>query len=357
MTGKKILLQFVVLPGYVLTVLFLLVVFFAEWQFSSAQSLQQKGLGSVARIHYEAAVRLCPFNSEYFAGLGNCLLHLGDSQKDKISYQEQAMASYRRAMELNPRNAQYPLMLGLMEAETARDAGSDARVMEDLQDAVANDPNGFNVSYQAGYAGIARWNYLDQSDRQWVLARLRYAIKIHPEYADYIYPRFWMVSKDCKILRQLRPLASEREKRIASERITKIKSEGLKTGTQLRPGNAVRAWMGREDPSNTEAEEGRLYWNGTLDALMNVPAGEATVKICASGTPAHGIYPYMIVELDGEEIGETFLDGAEWKDYVFKTRTAGGIKVLSVTFANDYCNGKEDRNLSVREAWAKSDEG
>ena len=57
----------------------------------------------------------------------------------------------------------------------------------------------------------------------------------------------------------------------------------------------------------------------------------------------------MVVELDGEEIGEVYVDSSEWKDYSFVTETDGGKKVLSVSFINDGGNkGKgEDRSLYV----------
>ena len=69
----------------------------------------------------------------------------------------------------------------------------------------------------------------------------------------------------------------------------------------------------------------------------------------AKGSAADGIYPYMIVELDGEGIGEMFVDSTDWKEYLFDVDTDGGMKVLSVTFANDGGNEKkgEDRNLYV----------
>jgi hypothetical protein len=55
----------------------------------------------------------------------------------------------------------------------------------------------------------------------------------------------------------------------------------------------------------------------------------------------------MIVELDGEEIGEVFADSPDWKEYRFDADTAGGTMVLSVAFVNDWYDGREDRNLFV----------
>jgi len=89
--------------------------------------------------------------------------------------------------------------------------------------------------------------------------------------------------------------------------------------------------------------------------VVNVPKGKANVNIQAKGSPVNGVWPYMIVELDGEEIGETFVDSPEWKEYEFRVDTSGTVpsdtlKVLSVTFTNDGGNKEEDRNLYVGEA-------
>jgi len=60
----------------------------------------------------------------------------------------------------------------------------------------------------------------------------------------------------------------------------------------------------------------------------------------------------MIVELDGEEVGGSFIDSGEWKEYSFGVETSSGPKVLSVTFPNDGGDWKKgiDRNLYVGEA-------
>ncbi|MDD5681458.1 MAG: carbohydrate-binding domain-containing protein, partial [Candidatus Omnitrophica bacterium] len=88
---------------------------------------------------------------------------------------------------------------------------------------------------------------------------------------------------------------------------------------------------------------------GTMDAAIRIPPGKSMIKIQAKGSPADGIFPRMMVELDGRMIGEAYIKNNDWRSYEFKINTDGGIKVLSVSFLNDSSskNGKEDRNLYI----------
>jgi hypothetical protein len=92
-----------------------------------------------------------------------------------------------------------------------------------------------------------------------------------------------------------------------------------------------------------------MYWEKTVDEPVYVPQGAATLKVLASGSSAHGVYPYMIVALVGVEVGEVFLDSTAWKEYAFPVNAEGGVKVLSITFANDYNDQISDRNLFIKE--------
>ncbi|GAG51098.1 unnamed protein product, partial [marine sediment metagenome] len=91
------------------------------------------------------------------------------------------------------------------------------------------------------------------------------------------------------------------------------------------------------------------YWEGTVNRAVKLPGGKAVIHIQARGDQAYDVWPYMIVELDGEEIGETFVGSSKWKEYSFEVDTEGGIKVLSVTFPNDGGDWERgiDRNLYV----------
>jgi len=97
---------------------------------------------------------------------------------------------------------------------------------------------------------------------------------------------------------------------------------------------------------------GRFQWEGTVNRVVNMLEGKTVIEIQAKGELAYGVWPYMIVELDGEEVGGSFIDSSEWKEYSFRMKTSGGLKVLSVTFPNDGGDKEKgiDRNLYVGKA-------
>ena len=65
-------------------------------------------------------------------------------------------------------------------------------------------------------------------------------------------------------------------------------------------------WQGKADYGENIYENGHMYWEGTIHAVIHISDGKSILTIQAKGSQANGIYPYMILELDGKEIGETF---------------------------------------------------
>ena len=116
-------------------------------------------------------------------------------------------------------------------------------------------------------------------------------------------------------------------------------------------------WKGRSFSGEKEIVDGVMYWNGTICMVLNMKPGLANISIEArkflviqTDDPGNRkFYPYMIVKLDDEEIGETFVSNDDWQKYLFSVRTNGGFKVLSVEFTNDVYDTEkgEDRNLAA----------
>jgi len=329
---------------FILTIAAIILQFAADLQFNSAKKLESVYLWQEARGKYQLAIKLNPFNAQYLAGLGDFLRGKSVYQEDRIAWLKMAEKLYARALELNPRCAEYAVSSGQVKLElflSDKDKFKDrfSLGLDALKKALKNDPNGFNTSYSVGYAGMTVWNNLNALEQEWVLDRLRYSLKINPWYSEHIYPYLWQVTKDSRLLRKIRPAESAQEK-----------SEKLKRIERIKQGNLGQSWQGKSRGGDVY-ENGNMYWTGTVDAAVNAPKGKATVKIQAKGSPADDMWPYMLVELDGEEIGETFVDTPEWKEYEFRVDTSGGgVKVLSVTFTNDAGNKEEDRNLYVGEA-------
>jgi hypothetical protein len=210
------------------------------------------------------------------------------------------------------------------------------------------------ISYSAWHAMMAVWDELSEAGKELALERLRYCLELRPWYLESIYAYVWRHTKDAEIVNSVIQEESLRlyGKKEREGRLAKIKDIKL-SASKPPPITGVvskKDWKGVERGGEDIYEEGNMYWQGSVDAVVNVPEGSADVIIEARGTPASGIYPYMMVELDGEEIGEVFVGGPEWEEYRFGIDTEGGVKVLSVTFTNDYAADGEDRNLYLGEA-------
>lgn len=111
-------------------------------------------------------------------------------------------------------------------------------------------------------------------------------------------------------------------------------------------------WKGRSEENIYE--NGEMYWTGKMSALIFLKEGNAEFIFQAQGTPARGIWPHMIVELDGEFLGQADVTSAEFGEYKFAKRVKPGKYLLNVSFTNDGVvldkNGSiiEDRNLFVK---------
>ncbi len=346
----------------------------AEVSFGEAQKLVAEYKWTRATPEFEEAIRLDPFNARYYAGLGNFLLKQSRHRDHRKLLLDRAEALYREAVRLNPGEGMYWVRLGQMTA------GSDTKEgFVYFRKAVANDPNGFNVNYEVGYAGVAVWKYLNADERDFILAGLKRALEAKPWYAKDIYIRLWKASGDFEALKRATPgnlkantalynflisqslwqFIPEARKAVRYYR-EKDDPQRFKKETALRRERFERikrlaivnsGWAGDTPDGKHTFKDGNMYWNGTVDRPVELPEGVSAIKIEASGTPAGGVYPYMAVELDAEEIGGAYVDSVEWREYEFDIKMGPEIRVLSVTFVNDGGNRakKEDRNLFVGE--------
>lgn len=331
--------------------------FFADWQFNSAKKLEAGYLWQNAEAKYRSAIRLEPLNTEYLVRYGDFLREKNVYQQDQIARLLNAEKLYVRALKLNPRCAECALCLGQVKLAlflSNEDKFKDklGSGLEDFKIALKNDPNGFDISYSIGYAGMAVWDNLNTDNKEWVLDRLKHSLKVQPWYGEYIYSRVWKITRDSRLLQKIRPAEAIQEKKEKSERMKKLKEEhGNKLKSVETDGNLLpqTGWEGKSRDGDNAYKDGNMYWTGTVYRVINLSAGKVAVKIQAKGSIANNTWPHMVVELDGEEIGETFVESPEWKEYSFEVNSNGGNKVLSVTFMNDGGNEIEDRNLYIGE--------
>jgi lysophospholipase L1-like esterase len=90
-----------------------------------------------------------------------------------------------------------------------------------------------------------------------------------------------------------------------------------------------------------------LWSNGYLSTSHPVTAGQTTITVTASGSVAAGVWPHMVVSVDGVSIGSASVSSAAWADYTFPFIAPVGVHQIRVTFDNDFASTTEDRNLYV----------
>lgn len=349
-----------------------------------------------AEAGFKKAISIDRFNSSYFSEMGKCLVKKGISQnKEEVSeYLQRAVKSYEKASELNRQLASHTLELGhtyiRLFLNNTKDVVYKNNAFLNFKRATRDDPNGFITSYSIGYTGMGIWQFLEKKEQSLVLDKLKLALKAKPSYGKYIYPHVWRHTKNFEFIEKItsqtltgniymytflrdsnlwdfrKKVADKIKFYLKKEDPGKLKTEMLgrkKEIEEIKKSKDKKAipldlilqkeWRGKDLAGKNLYENGEMYWTGRIDALLVLPSGKVAIQIQAKGTPAEDIYPYMVVELDGEEVGETFVNSSEWKEYRFTADTDGGPKVLSVKFLNDFVNTEknEDRNLYIGETW------
>lgn len=374
-----------------------------EPQIGAARKLEAAGRWRDAQLNFEKSLAEDPYNAQYPAEYGDFFIKISQIDKDRMPFLLHAEKLYMRSLNLNSHNAEYFLKLGQTQTnillQNNRNNYTSAinkadflnKAISNFRSAVDCDPNGFNISYSAGYTGLSLWDFLERVDKEFILNRLKYCLEIRPQYGKYIYLKLWYCTKNLDLLKQITPghLYSKRELydfivdnnlwqfrksckalvdlyrqreepgKLLQESRDKL-SRIRKMKKKVNPSSIsnvipISSWHGTSADGKNVFNDGVMSWNGTISAAILVPKGQARISLKAKGSPADSIYPYMIVELDGEIIGEGFIASTDWRDYEFYVNTNEGIKILSVTFKNDGANlmRGEDRNIFIGRAEAE----
>ena len=385
---KKIGFNLILIAGFGLLLVVLILPFAAEVEFAKAEVLEGQYLWTRAGEKYQAVTRLNPFDAKYFAAAGDFFMRQSGYQKgaERLSIQKTAEKFYERAVKLNSSNGEYWYLLGKARMEMG-DSGS---AIKDFREAIEADLYNVRNNYYVGLEMLSVWDSLDAGEREFALRRLKYAVRAKRSYGrEKIFSEILFYTKDFGVVKEVVPASlagqralysfvvknnlwqyrreaaelvagyrqeeepevlaaerGERERSFDSLRSLRMTGGGMTRGAMTE---GLKEWVGKSKNGKNVYKKGNMYWTGMVSMAVDVPAGEAKIKIKAKGSEAFGIWPYMVVELDGVEIGETFVDGGEWKEYAFSVDTDGGTKVLSVSFMNDGGDKKKgtDRNLYV----------
>ncbi|MBN1353549.1 MAG: hypothetical protein JW994_02625, partial [Candidatus Omnitrophica bacterium] len=372
---RRIVINMVLTVIIAVLILSVALPFLAFFQFEKAKTLELAYRWKKAEEKYQLAVRLAPFDAKYPAEYADFLIRQSDYRKNEMSLIMHAEELYRRAIVLNPRYAEYYLALGKLELYNYRRTLKPVELenaVENFKNALKNDPNGFNISYSIGYFAIPLWNSLDGGKKEFIAERLKYALKLRPWHGKYIYPLMWKYTNNFEALKHVTPPTVyanralydfirannlwqfrkeqaetidfyrkkedaetfQREKlaRLAQLEKEKKAYENTAGAAKNNPMAIMRKdWHGKAEGIENAYKDGNMSCNGTISAVTEVPDGVSIVRIVARGSQSGSIWPYMIVRLDDEVIGETFVDNKEWKEYAFDIDASAGLKVLSIT--------------------------
>ena len=350
--------------------------------YDNAESLQKQYRWTKSFEKYRAAIKVMPLNARYWIGFGDFLMRRTSVvRSDTVQSPEKA---YERACLLNPKDSEAWYKLGAFRTKAIREDAVRGRiitkmlvdsVMECFRTAIKADPYSLRINYFVGYELLTIWKQLSDEDKHFVERRLKIALKVNHWYASNIYPEVMFYTNDFDVAEKITPrdYASYRtlysfvennhywkyRKRIADE-TEKLQQEEDSKGhdkNKLEKEAFIKfvsaenkeKWVGQSKIGKKLYNDGNLYWNGSVGKVIDIPVGSELVSIMAKGAPADDVWPYMIVEVDEEEIGEIFVSSDEWVEYIFKIGNISGRRVISVTFINDGSSkdGKEDRNLYV----------
>lgn len=355
-----------------------------------------------AEIKFRNAIRLSPLNSDYPALLGDLFMKEAFYADNKLPFLTIAGTLYERAIKLNPRNPEHYLKMGIHELDMFRNGAGlshKEKAFRYFRKAVEYDPNGFNISYSIGWAGIVAMDALDPDETEFIMEALRHSFVQRPWELEKFYNRMWPRNGDFSILERATPEDSESfqvlhkfleknnlwqfhkkvsdrilfykkkenpEKFQIEQKEKKKKAEELKKvffGQKAQPvmdAISVDKWKGESEDGRYKIKDGVMYWNGTIYVPLIMKPGPAAISveakkllvINAADPDDHRFSPYMIVTLDGEEVGGSFVDNNEFKPFTFLVSTEGGEKIIGVTFVNDIYDVTkgEDRNLAVQNA-------
>jgi len=382
---KRIFTNIVLVILSVIFAVAIVLPFVAELYFTNAKKLEDNDSRPKAEIMYMRAIHLNPFNAEYYEKLASFLIKQAQNKKDGLSLLERARGLLERSVAINPFDPEYWHALGKVRTDIYKHSLKLEEIKKakgDFIKAIEADPYNFRVNYLVGHSLLTVWKELDEQDKNFALERLRYVLGARSWFADYIYPAIMYYASDFEIAIKATPETAINYERLYKFLVTKglweyrkmilkelnsysqkesLGEFNLKKSARLEKINdfkrkipaksaiSQQEWLGSSQDGQHVYENGRMYWTGTIDSVLQLPEGESIIYISAKGTQANEIFPLIIVELDAEEIGEAVVHSTDWQEYPFKVSSDGGAKVLSITFVNDGRNKEkgQDRNLFI----------
>lgn len=399
---KRFCINIVLIIFFCLLFITLFLPFMAEVESNIGRNLEKRNLWLSSDAKFALISRLMPINAELYSEAGRLYATRSAMLRDRVSTLLKAETYYETSHSLNPYNVRNVMELAALETELFLvDASNFADKLEEsikhFKEAYAKDPNHYIFNYDIGRNLLRLWDYASENDRQFAIQAFRHCLELKPNFYTRIYPLVWKKTENFELLQQITPanlklheklyafvtgnniwqhrkeaaelvnkyrtieqphqIAGDEE--IKRKKVARIKEKYAKmsfiAADRQNELLLLTEWEGVSTTGKNIYKQGNMYWTGTLDRLIYLPADKRLLIIKARGTQANSVHPYMIVELDGEEIGETYVSSSDWMDYSFiipeDSARESGVRVLSASFVNDGSNKSknEDRNLFIGE--------
>jgi len=350
---KRQVIKILLSVAFVVILVLLILVFFADSYFVKAQRLDKQDHWEKAEEFYKRSTLLNPFNAEYFAGYGDFLLNKDKDSKYAEKVIKTAQYNYGEAIRLNPNYAWYHYSLGnaqivqtlliqenIANLSNAQEKELSSRKLNSLiESAVTNfksaielDKYNIRNNYFIGYDLARVWNYLASVNRDFLIQRFAYILSQRLYYQRLIYPFIFNTTGDFKILQKITPDNHRSQTALYDFivnnnlwRYRKIQKKILGSYADKESINEFQEILNKKktlimqirekykDNKNTEIErkdwqglsyggksaykEGNMYWTGTINAPVYITVKNKKLKIRLKSESAEGIWPYMIIEV------------------------------------------------------------
>ncbi|MDP8265847.1 MAG: carbohydrate-binding domain-containing protein [Candidatus Aceula meridiana] len=329
---------------------FLIKLLAADIFFIQAQKYEKKYLFEKAINHYQKAIDLAPLSSEYLGSYGKFLTRISKYNKDKFSILNKAEKLCKDAIQKNPMDSKFWILLGKIQLEQFSETSGPVFLklaIKYFKQAFKNDPNGEITTEGIAYNLAEFLLPLNKPDFDWALNKIKKTLQVDYPEVEYLYVSVWKSTKNISLLKELAETRWKKQKKI------KKSQENAPIDPSLL---SKKQWYEKSFEGKNFYSDGNMYWNGTAHQFVEIPGQANAITIQAKGSSAYGIWPYMVVSLNGKEIGADFIQNVEFKNYAYPIAAdkETTTKIISVTFTNDGGNKIEDRNLYVGEVTALS---
>ncbi|NQT33530.1 MAG: hypothetical protein HQ594_07650 [Candidatus Omnitrophica bacterium] len=362
--ARQILINIILIVFFTMVLAVILLPFAAGLKFQTAMDLEKNYRWAEAETVYRKAILLNPLDARYPAGLARFFSRQIPYSLDRSSLLEKAEDLYKRASLINKSDPAYCYYLGTVQLDHALiDQGKTdqarwliAGAVFNFKEAVKKDQYNPGLNYSVGYELLKGWNFLEKDEKEFAARRLTYAVRRRPWYAPNVYAAVMYYTGDFNIAQDITPdtlegyeelysfaldnnlleprariishidflrkkddpAAFEKERTRRKRRVENIKEDP--SNTVFTDGVIPKGgWKGTSEDGKHMISEGRMYWGGTVYAVVEMKRGGARIIIQAKkelimkteNPDSRKHYPYMVVELDGRQIGETFADSSE----------------------------------------------